>query len=113
MAAVTKAVHARAPGLPIIPSMSAGATDSYHFRIQGVPVRATAIGPGRVQVQAQEADAAREAAPEAMREALRRIASRPGGGPAPLPPAPQEPASLPPATEDTASQGPAAEDAAS
>ena len=37
MAAVTKAVHARAPGLPIIPSMSAGATDSYHFRIQGVP----------------------------------------------------------------------------
>ena len=32
-----KAVHARAPGLPIIPSMSAGATDSYHFRIQGVP----------------------------------------------------------------------------
>jgi acetylornithine deacetylase/succinyl-diaminopimelate desuccinylase-like protein len=35
--AVTKAVHARAPGLPIIPSMSAGATDSYHFRIQGVP----------------------------------------------------------------------------
>ncbi|HKX88687.1 MAG TPA: hypothetical protein VJM13_05715, partial [Sphingopyxis sp.] len=37
MAAVTKAVHARAPGLPIIPSMSAGATDSYHFRIAGVP----------------------------------------------------------------------------
>jgi acetylornithine deacetylase/succinyl-diaminopimelate desuccinylase-like protein len=37
MAAVAKAVHARAPGLPIIPSMSAGATDSYHFRIQGVP----------------------------------------------------------------------------
>lgn len=37
VAAVTKAVHARAPGLPIIPSMSAGATDSYHFRMQGVP----------------------------------------------------------------------------
>src|SRR3546814_10349352 len=37
MAAVTKTVHARAPGLPIIPSMSAGATDSYHFRAQGVP----------------------------------------------------------------------------
>lgn len=37
MAAVKKAVHARAPGLPIIPSMSAGATDSYHFRIAGVP----------------------------------------------------------------------------
>jgi acetylornithine deacetylase/succinyl-diaminopimelate desuccinylase-like protein len=37
MAAVRKAVHARAPGLPIIPSMSAGATDSYHFRMNGVP----------------------------------------------------------------------------
>lgn len=37
MAAVTKAVHARAPGLPIIPSMSAGATDSLHFRAVGVP----------------------------------------------------------------------------
>lgn len=37
MAAVKRAVHARAPGLPIIPSMSAGATDSYHFRAQGVP----------------------------------------------------------------------------
>lgn len=37
VAAVTKAVHARAPGLPIIPSMSAGATDSLHFRAVGVP----------------------------------------------------------------------------
>jgi acetylornithine deacetylase/succinyl-diaminopimelate desuccinylase-like protein len=37
MAAVTKAVHARAPNLPIIPSMSAGATDSLHFRAVGVP----------------------------------------------------------------------------
>ncbi|MDZ3830629.1 MAG: M20/M25/M40 family metallo-hydrolase [Sphingopyxis sp.] len=37
MAAVTKAVHARFPRLPIIPSMSAGATDSLHFRAQGVP----------------------------------------------------------------------------
>jgi acetylornithine deacetylase/succinyl-diaminopimelate desuccinylase-like protein len=37
MAAVTKAVHARFPGLPIIPSMSAGATDSLHFRAVGVP----------------------------------------------------------------------------
>lgn len=37
MAAVTKAVHARFPGLPIIPSMSAGATDSMHFRAVGVP----------------------------------------------------------------------------
>src|SRR3546814_14987604 len=37
VAAVTKAVHARAPGLPIIPSMSAGATDSLYFRAVGVP----------------------------------------------------------------------------
>ena len=37
VAAVTKAVHARAPGLPIVPSMSGGATDSYHFRKVGVP----------------------------------------------------------------------------
>src|SRR3546814_17775935 len=37
MAAVTKAVHGRAPGLSIIPSMSAGATDSLYFRAVGVP----------------------------------------------------------------------------
>lgn len=37
MNAVTKAVHARYPGLTIVPSMSAGATDSMHFRAQGVP----------------------------------------------------------------------------
>jgi acetylornithine deacetylase/succinyl-diaminopimelate desuccinylase-like protein len=37
MAAVTKAVHARYPGLPIVPSMSAGATDSMFFRALGVP----------------------------------------------------------------------------
>lgn len=35
--AVTKAVHARFPGLSIVPSMSAGATDSMHFRALGVP----------------------------------------------------------------------------
>lgn len=35
--AVTKAVHARYPGLPVVPSMSAGATDSLHFRALGVP----------------------------------------------------------------------------
>jgi acetylornithine deacetylase/succinyl-diaminopimelate desuccinylase-like protein len=34
---VTKAVHARYPGLPIVPSMSAGATDSMFFRALGVP----------------------------------------------------------------------------
>jgi acetylornithine deacetylase/succinyl-diaminopimelate desuccinylase-like protein len=37
MAAVTKAVHARYPGLPIVPSMSAGATDGMFFRALGVP----------------------------------------------------------------------------
>jgi acetylornithine deacetylase/succinyl-diaminopimelate desuccinylase-like protein len=37
MAAVTKAVNTRYPGLTIVPSMSAGATDSMHFRAQGVP----------------------------------------------------------------------------
>lgn len=37
MAAVTKAVHANYPGLSIVPSMSAGATDSMHFRALGVP----------------------------------------------------------------------------
>ena len=37
MKAVTKAVHARYPGLAIVPSMSAGATDSMHFRALGVP----------------------------------------------------------------------------
>ena len=37
LAAVTKAVHARYPGLPIAPGMSAGATDSMFFRALGVP----------------------------------------------------------------------------
>ncbi|MBL8270895.1 M20/M25/M40 family metallo-hydrolase [Steroidobacter sp.] len=37
MAAVSKAVHAQHPGLSIVPSMSAGATDSMHFRAVGVP----------------------------------------------------------------------------
>jgi acetylornithine deacetylase/succinyl-diaminopimelate desuccinylase-like protein len=37
MAAVTKAVHARYPGLTIVPSMSAGATDSMYYRALGVP----------------------------------------------------------------------------
>jgi carboxypeptidase PM20D1 len=37
MKALRKAVDLRAPGLPIVPSMSAGATDSLHFRNAGVP----------------------------------------------------------------------------
>jgi len=35
--AVTAAVAARYPSIPIIPSMSAGATDSLYFRALGVP----------------------------------------------------------------------------
>jgi carboxypeptidase PM20D1 len=37
MSAVTKSIHAQHKGLPIIPSMSAGATDGMHFRANGVP----------------------------------------------------------------------------
>lgn len=37
MKALRKAVDLRAPGLPIVPSMSAGATDSLWFRNVGVP----------------------------------------------------------------------------
>jgi carboxypeptidase PM20D1 len=37
LAAVTKAVHARYPGLPVVPDMSAGATDGMFFRALGVP----------------------------------------------------------------------------
>jgi carboxypeptidase PM20D1 len=37
MKALRKAVDLRAPGLPIVPSMSAGATDSLYFRNLGVP----------------------------------------------------------------------------
>ncbi|MFN0023162.1 MAG: M20/M25/M40 family metallo-hydrolase, partial [Parvularculaceae bacterium] len=36
LAAVKKAIEARYPGLPVIPQMSSGATDSLHFRAQGV-----------------------------------------------------------------------------
>jgi carboxypeptidase PM20D1 len=38
VAAVTKAVHARYPGLPIAPTMSPGATDGRDYRARGVPV---------------------------------------------------------------------------
>ncbi|RYY29026.1 MAG: M20/M25/M40 family metallo-hydrolase [Sphingomonadales bacterium] len=37
MKLVTKLVHARFPGVPITPSMSAGASDSMWFRARGVP----------------------------------------------------------------------------
>ena len=36
--AYTHAVHARFPGVPIIPKMSTGATDGLEFRARGVPV---------------------------------------------------------------------------
>ncbi|MDP3736169.1 MAG: M20/M25/M40 family metallo-hydrolase [Hyphomonadaceae bacterium] len=44
LAAVTKAVHARHPDAVIIPNMSTGATDSMHFRAQGVPSYGVAAG---------------------------------------------------------------------
>ena len=37
MKARRRAIDLRAPGLPIVPGMSAGATDSLHFRNAGVP----------------------------------------------------------------------------
>lgn len=37
MAAVKKAVHARYPGIPVVPSQASGATDSMHFRAVGIP----------------------------------------------------------------------------
>ncbi len=37
MALVTKGIHARFPNVPIVPSMSAGASDSMWFRAKGVP----------------------------------------------------------------------------
>ena len=37
IAAVTAAVHASYPGVPIAPSMSAGATDGVFFRGAGIP----------------------------------------------------------------------------
>lgn len=36
--AYTRAVHARFPGAPIVPQMSAGATDGLEFRARGIPV---------------------------------------------------------------------------
>jgi acetylornithine deacetylase/succinyl-diaminopimelate desuccinylase-like protein len=37
VAAVTKAVHARYPGLAIVPSQDSGASDSMYFRAAGIP----------------------------------------------------------------------------
>ncbi len=37
MAVVTKAIHARFPGVPVVPTMASGASDSMYFRNKGVP----------------------------------------------------------------------------
>lgn len=50
VAAVTAAVHSRYPDLAITPSMSAGATDSMHFRARGVP----SYGVGSVFMKASD-----------------------------------------------------------
>jgi acetylornithine deacetylase/succinyl-diaminopimelate desuccinylase-like protein len=50
MAAVERAVHERAPGLTIVPSMSAGASDSMHFRARGIP----AFGVSAVFIRPQD-----------------------------------------------------------
>lgn len=50
VAAVTAAVHTRYPDLAITPSMSAGATDSMHFRARGVP----SYGVGSVFMKSED-----------------------------------------------------------
>ncbi|WP_297801104.1 M20/M25/M40 family metallo-hydrolase [uncultured Brevundimonas sp.] len=50
VAAVTAAVHSRFPNLDITPAMSAGATDSMHFRARGVP----SYGVGSVFMKAED-----------------------------------------------------------
>ncbi|MGE0030525.1 MAG: M20/M25/M40 family metallo-hydrolase [Steroidobacteraceae bacterium] len=48
--AMRKAIDLRAPGLPIVPSMSAGATDGLYFRNVGVP----SYGVGGIFMRAQD-----------------------------------------------------------
>ncbi|MCJ2184577.1 M20/M25/M40 family metallo-hydrolase [Novosphingobium sp. 1949] len=48
--AVEIAVHQRSPGLTIVPGMSAGATDSMHFRSRGIP----AFGISATYMRAQD-----------------------------------------------------------
>ncbi|SCW91346.1 Acetylornithine deacetylase/Succinyl-diaminopimelate desuccinylase [Sphingobium faniae] len=50
MEAVTAAVAARYPGIPVVPSMSAGATDSLYFRALGVP----SYGVGSLFMRAED-----------------------------------------------------------
>jgi acetylornithine deacetylase/succinyl-diaminopimelate desuccinylase-like protein len=44
IAAVTAAVHSSYPGVPIAPSMSAGATDGVFFREAGIPTYGVSEG---------------------------------------------------------------------
>lgn len=37
MALIAKLIHARYPGIPVVPAQSSGASDSMYFRAQGVP----------------------------------------------------------------------------
>ena len=41
LSAVTAAIQARTPGLAVVPTMSAGATDGMHFRARGAPTYGT------------------------------------------------------------------------
>ena len=50
MAAVKAAVEKRAPGVPTIPAMEAGATDTMHFRARGIP----SFGVGSVFMKASD-----------------------------------------------------------
>lgn len=50
MAAVRAAVDKRAPGVPVLPQMEAGATDSMHFRAHGIP----SFGVGGVFMRPEE-----------------------------------------------------------
>jgi len=50
MQAMRRAIDLRAPGLPIVPSMSAGATDSLYFRNAGVP----SYGVGGLFIRAED-----------------------------------------------------------
>jgi acetylornithine deacetylase/succinyl-diaminopimelate desuccinylase-like protein len=43
MDSITRVVHARHPGIPVVPYMSAGATDGKYFRAAGIPVYGVAF----------------------------------------------------------------------
>lgn len=50
VAAVTKAVHARHPGIPIIPIQESGATDGLYYRAAGIPT----YGVGEIFIKAED-----------------------------------------------------------